>query len=285
MGCSCTKSSAVQATEPLAGGKGRAKQVASDIIAKKVAQAKTTGVLALGDCGLRSLPAASTGDGTDKLRTVDLSNNVLSTLPDGIGSWTTCKKLLCSQNKITSLPVAIGQLGALQQLELSGNQLSNIGSSLPRLSNLQILLLDGNSLGPALPETALGGALATSLEELDLAGNGLRELPAALATLGRLTRLNVARNELSQLPDLLKALAKLQRLDASDNKLVSVPSALLTECKFLDDLWLKGNPMERLQLQQTQGFDAFLERRKMRIDAKIDSHVVGAVNLAVCGLD
>jgi len=285
MGCSCTKSGAVQASEPLAGGKSRPKPSSTEIIARKLDQAKTTRVLALRECGLRSLPAGSTAPGTETFRTVDLGSNALKELPGDISVWTGCQKLLCSQNAIVSLPEAIGNLTALQRLELSGNRLRDIGSALTRLCNLQILLLDGNSLGPRLLESCLGGALATSLEELDLSSNGLRELPAALATLLCLVRLVLARNELTQLPDSLKALTKLKRLDVSDNKLVSVPAALLTECALLDDVWLKGNPMDRLQLQQTPGFETFLERRRQRINAKIDSHVVGDVNLAVCGLD
>ena len=47
----------------------------------------------------------------------------------------------------------------------------------------------------------------------------------------------------------------------------------------------KGNAIDRLKLQQFPGFDNYLKLRKERLDAKIDSHVVGEVDLAVCGLD
>jgi len=99
-----------------------------------------------------------------------------------------------------------------------------------------------------------------------------------------LARLSVARNQLVELPEVLGSLRRLQHLDAADNRLSAVPAALLQDTS-LSELWLRGNPVDRLELQKMPGFASFLERRKQRIDARIDSHVVGAVNLAVCGLD
>jgi len=81
----------------------------------------------------------------------------------------------------------------------------------------------------------------------------------------------------------LGKLSKLEYMDAAENLLTSVPAALL-EGTNLSELWLKGNPVDRLTLQEMPGFTAFLERRKKRIDARIDSNVVGAVDLSVCGL-
>lgn len=86
------------------------------------------------------------------------------------------------------------------------------------------------------------------------------------------------------LPAELGRLGKLDHLDASSNKLISVPAELL-DGMILTELWLKDNPIDRLQLQETRGFPAFMERRKQRLDARIDGNLVGRVDLSVCGLD
>merc|ERR1711920_804487 len=103
--------------------------------------------------------------------------------------------------------------------------------------------------------------------------NSLDELPSSVGSLKQLTRLIVARNNIRELPQTLGALPKLQYLDAAENKISVVQTSLL-EGTNLSELWLKGNPIDRLALQETQGFSAFMERRKQRLDAKIDSAVV-----------
>eukprot|EP00812_Abedinium_dasypus_P012522 NODE_6035_length_534_cov_169.916493.p1 GENE.NODE_6035_length_534_cov_169.916493~~NODE_6035_length_534_cov_169.916493.p1 ORF type:complete len:142 (+),score=44.32 NODE_6035_length_534_cov_169.916493:3-428(+) len=139
------------------------------------------------------------------------------------------------------------------------------------------------NLGPSLPDV-FGGKLAGSLAELNLAGNAINTLPPSLAGLRCLVQLDLSRNELREIPESLGALSKLQFLEASNNSLKGVPAALFQRTSLVD-LMLRGNPIDRLKLQETPGFTAFLERRKSRIDAKIDSHVVGTIDLAVCGLD
>lgn len=293
MGCQCGKSTQVKENAHVPGSSSAAKPsapakpgapVPADVINKKVEQGKKTGVLPLRECGLKALPPAACGSGTDKMRTVDVSINALTALPDSISSWVGVQNLLCERNALTQLPSAMGQLASLQKLVLTGNKLQDLGPGLPQLGKLKILQLDGNSLGPKLPDAFFGGALNTSLEELDLSGNALQELPSSLANLKQLTRLVVSKNSLREFPAGLASAAKLQYLDAAENSISVVQPSLLEETN-LSELWLKGNPIDRLVLQETPGFAAFMERRKKRLDAKIDSCVVGAVNLAVCGLD
>lgn len=151
------------------------------------------------------------------------------------------------------------------------------------MGNVKILSLDANRLGPRLPDV-FGGALGDSLEELDLSGNGLQELPHSMSQLKSVVRLHVERNELRELPAGLGNLQRLQQLRAADNRLSAVPQELFA-CPKLTELWLKGNPVDRLQLKEIPGFADFLQRRKEVMDAKIDSHVVGSLDLRVCGLD
>eukprot|EP00928_Gymnodinium_smaydae_P087985 TRINITY_DN72147_c0_g1_i1.p1 TRINITY_DN72147_c0_g1~~TRINITY_DN72147_c0_g1_i1.p1 ORF type:complete len:291 (-),score=62.44 TRINITY_DN72147_c0_g1_i1:20-892(-) len=290
MGCCSSSSSAAAApgaSRPAgAGGGGKASKAPAPpaaVLAKKVEQSKKTGVLALRECGLKKLPQDAVGPGSEGIRTADLHGNSLSSLPAEIGSWSALQNLLCAHNAISELPSSIGKLEKLQKIVLSNNQLRSLPPQIGSLGKLKILQLDTNRLS-SLPVDVWAG-LGGSLEELDLSSNALKDLPDSLSDLKALVRLVVAKNEIRQLSPGFSNLTKLQHLDASDNLLQSVPAELIQGCVALSELWLKGNPIERLQLQQTPGFDAFLERRKGRLDAKIGGNVVGRIDLAVCGLE
>lgn len=293
MGCQCGKSTSVtevQQASSAGAAPGTAKgskapALSADVIAKKIQQAKSTRVLALRECGLKSVPPAAAGADHASLRTADLTANALKCLPDSIGSWVGLQNLLCSQNQLAELPSAIGKLVGLQKLVLSENRLIKLPAELSELGKLKIFSLEVNTLGPQLrsPEV-FSGALAASLEELDLSQNALQALPTSIGNLVALRRLVLVRNQLKELPEVLGSNTQLSYLDAAENMLQSIPAVLL-ECTAISELWLKGNPVDRLHLQDTAGFAAFLQRRKQRIDAKIDSHVVGKIDLTVCGLE
>lgn len=260
------------------------KPPSKEVIAKKIEMAQKTHVLALRECGLKDVPKAAVAADGASFRTVDLSVNRLVSLPEGIAMWTGVQKLLCSQNLITDIPGSIGSLVSLQTMELSNNQLKSLPAEIGALGKLKILSLDKNKLGPRLPDVFGGGGLRDALEELDLSWNALEGLSPSIAELRALARLVIANNALSELPKTLSGLVKLRYLDASNNQLRGVPSEVL-EKTCLSELWLKGNPMDLHALQDLPGFNTFLERRKQRLDAKIDSHVVGKVDLSVCGLE
>lgn len=259
------------------------KPLPADVINKKCEQAQKTRVLALRECGLSSLPAAATTDAMAAVRTADLSLNALKSLPESLGKLTGMQNLTCTQNALSSLPATIGQMAELQKLVLTGNQLSSLPVELSQLRKLKELKLDNNRLGPVLPDV-FEGELGESLEDLDVSGNAIETLPRSLGRLAALQRLILTRNALRELPAVLGSLGRLRTLEAADNSVATVPAAVV-QAASLSELWLRGNPIDRLKLQETPGFDAFLERRKARIDAKIDSKIVGAVDLSVCGLD
>jgi Leucine-rich repeat (LRR) protein len=287
----CCKSKASEVAEPGSRKPGESGVTqkpgagpSEEVLQKKIAQAKKTGVLAFRECNLKVLPPAAVTSDASTIRTVDLTCNSLNSLPESIGAWTGLQSCLCEQAGLTALPAAIGKLAKLEKLGLSSNKLRTLPVELSQLGKLRILQLCGNQLGPKLPEAIFTGELAKALAELELSDNVLEELPATLGGLSSLVRLLVANNKLRELPAALGGAAKLQHLVASDNLLTSVPSALL-EGTNLSELWLKGNQIDRLQLQEMPGFAAFLERRKLRIDHKIEANVVGKIDLAVCGLD
>eukprot|EP00957_Ditylum_brightwellii_P097131 7397336-Ditylum_brightwellii.AAC.1 len=63
---------------------------------------------------------------SERLVTIDISFNGITTVPETLGSLTQLKELNCSCNNITSLPRSIGRLWNLKILKANGNQLSKI---------------------------------------------------------------------------------------------------------------------------------------------------------------
>merc|ERR1712232_1045899 len=120
----------------------------------------------------------------------------------------------------------------------------------------------------------------------DVSGNRLETLPDSLCRLRSLTRLLLSSNKLKTLPLQSSGggLCRLQHIDAADNGISSISTATL-QLQALSELWLKGNPIDRLALQETPGFGDFAERRKRRLDQRINQNVTGGIDLTMCGLE
>ncbi|XXG41263.1 hypothetical protein AAC387_Pa01g1762 [Persea americana] len=72
----------------------------------------------------------------------DLTDHVLTSLPDLFASLRHIRVLNLSGNHITELPESIGNLLQLRYLDLSGTELERLPKSTTRLYNLQTLMLD-----------------------------------------------------------------------------------------------------------------------------------------------
>lgn len=71
------------------------------------------------------------------LRTLDLSENKLSTVPPDIGSFEHLKHLKLSKNRISFIPDTIGKLRKLESLSICDNELSSLPQSVSQLSHLK----------------------------------------------------------------------------------------------------------------------------------------------------
>ncbi|KAH9492638.1 hypothetical protein Btru_024129 [Bulinus truncatus] len=89
-----------------------------------------------------------------KATRLDLSNNLLTVLPDSFCTLTHLVKLDLSQNSLTELPKLFGQLDNLQHLDLLGNQLRTLPRSFCQLKKLKWLDLKDNPLEEGLKKNA-----------------------------------------------------------------------------------------------------------------------------------
>uniref|UniRef100_A0A3Q1FGI6 Leucine-rich repeats and calponin homology (CH) domain containing 3 n=1 Tax=Acanthochromis polyacanthus TaxID=80966 RepID=A0A3Q1FGI6_9TELE len=200
-------------------------------------EASATGCLNLSGRKLKEFPrSAANHDLTDTTR-ADLSRNRLSELPLEVCLFVSLESLNLYQNCLRSLPDGLLNLQALTYLNLSRNQLSVLPAVVCSLP-LKVLIACNNKL-VSLPEEL--GQLR-HLTELDVSCNEIQTLPAQVGQLEALRDLNIRRNHLVRLPPELAELP-LVRLDFSCNKVTSIPVCYrrLTQ---LQTIILDNNPLQ-----------------------------------------
>ena len=176
-----------------------------------------------------------------RAKSLDLSGNQLTALPEAVFQLTGLKVLYLSDNQLTALPEAVSRLTGLTELYLSNNQLTALPEAVCRLTGLTVLHLSGNQL-TALPEAVFR---LTGLTHLYLSDNQLTALPEAVGRLTGLEFLNLSGNQLTALPEAVFQLTGLTHLYLSDNQLTALPEAVgrLTGLTFLN---LSGNQLTAL---------------------------------------
>jgi Leucine-rich repeat (LRR) protein len=208
------------------------------------------------------------------------------------------KSLNCKENKLPTL-APVSKLSNLQTLLAGNNVLGKpcvetpLPDAVPPLpSALKQLALDNNFFS-SIPLTVLSPSLS-KLEKLDLSYNQLAALPAEISHLVKLEELKLDHNMIVALPEAVGMLSKLKTLSLKDNAIsVSstifsgtnpqpLPASLFTDTPLID-LNLHGNRMTSTQLNQFDGFPAFLSRRE-KVKTK-DLYGGAMTNFDVCGLE
>ncbi|XP_018023480.1 leucine-rich repeat-containing protein 57 isoform X2 [Hyalella azteca] len=216
--------------------------------------ASKTGALVLTDRKLTEVPDLGAVAGS--LRTLDLSNNKLTALPPTITNISTLKNFQLNNNKISSLPADIGRLGKLETLSVQHNCLTALPPSIAQLNHLKTLVLSGNGL-EQLPVEVCG---LPHLDLLDLSCNRITAVPDAVATLNAL-ELNLNQNQISSISDKMGECPRLKTLRLEENclQLSALPLGLLTDSQ-VSLLCLTGNLFSSKQLEETEGYDKYMER-------------------------
>mmetsp|Transcript_35422 Transcript_35422/g.92981 ORF Transcript_35422/g.92981 Transcript_35422/m.92981 type:complete len:180 (+) Transcript_35422:438-977(+) len=102
-----------------------------------------------------------------ELQTMNLSDNILSALPDAFGAFGKLKTLLLARNRLISLPASTCGLASLTQIDASSNRLASLPEGFGALEALTAADFSNNQLG-ALPQGLQG---LKRLKDLDLRGN------------------------------------------------------------------------------------------------------------------
>lgn len=112
-------------------------------------------------CDLKEVPVREIAT-VKKATHLDLSNNLLVSLPTTFVSLKQITKLDLSKNMLTEIPENFGELKQLRHLDLYANQISRLPLSLSELKNLRWLDLKENPLTPAVASVA---GLCSNLSE------------------------------------------------------------------------------------------------------------------------
>ncbi|CAI9786781.1 unnamed protein product [Fraxinus pennsylvanica] len=232
----------------------------ADSKASRVTRWRSTGIVALRDCKLKTFPDEVI-DLERSVRTLDLTHNKLVDIPTEINKLINLQRLILADNVIERLPMNLGKLQSLKVMTLDGNRVTTLPDELGQLVKLERLSISGNLL-LNLPET-LGSLRNHSL------------------TRYQDTRVGDEENSIEELPASVCNLIHLKSLSLNNNNMKQIPPNLLKECKSLQNISLHGNPIVMDQFQQMEGFQDFEARRKKKFDKQIDSNVM----LSSKGLD
>lgn len=104
-------------------------------------------------CDLKEVPVREIA-AVKKATHLDLSNNLLVSLPNTFVSLKQIVKLDLSKNMLIEIPENFGELKKLKHLDLYANQISRLPLSLSELKNLRWLDLKENPLTPAVASVA-----------------------------------------------------------------------------------------------------------------------------------
>jgi hypothetical protein len=192
--------------------------------------------LELTGLGLREVPVtlAELAD----LKTINLSHNELTTLPDFLLNMFGLEKLTLDHNPNLGMDFSFRLGSTLAFLSCANCGFNHFPPSIENLSYLEALDISENFIGNS-PWKIDGLA---KLRELDLSKCGLNKLPV----------------------DFAKMFPSLEYLDLRDNDFSAVPEALFG-IESLDVLWLEGNPLPESIWEAAEAvgpFKVYLKRVK-----------------------
>lgn len=178
----------------------------------------------------------------DEIEALNLGNNSLQELPDGLRSTlNNLRILVLRRNKFSSVPRVVLELGQLVELDMSHNCLRSLSEGVGQLRGLKKLCLSHNKI---LNLPAQIGALHF-LEELDISFNDLHDFPRSFSSLAKLRTLDADHNKLNRFPAEILALGELEELDLSGNKFEALPADII-RLKSTKILWLSSLHMSSL---------------------------------------
>lgn len=204
-----------------------------------------------------------------KLRTLDISGNVLKAIPVEVYQLVNLKTLIVSKCSVQNT-YDLTALTKLSYLKLDKNDLEH-DKLAPLPQSLTKFNIEANHL-THLPPSMLS---AFKLITLELSSNRIVSLEG-IGELVNLLDLYLDDNMITSLPEEISLLVKLKKLSLKRNKLTIVPNkpqvipASFLINSTLDNIDLDGNPLNKADVLQLEGMDQFLERRKALKDKNMN---------------
>ena len=199
---------------------------------------------------------------------LDLSDNLIESLPVKFCRLRKLRTLRLQNNRLTALPKDIGNIRGLQHLTLALNLIGELPASICKLRRLEKLNLERNklvSLPQELPQL-------TNLTYLSITHNLFETIPDIVGEMQSLSTFKAASNCISTIPDSLSAsyLRKnLKRIWLQNNKLYDMPISFARLVK-LEECLLDGNPLRsppvELAEQGADVLEAYLKERRRRME-------------------
>ena len=177
------------------------------------------------------------------LTELNLSGNLISSIPEEILFLTRVVTLRLAANKINTLPVVVGRLSTVQSLDLHHNNLQTLPVTCQDMKSLLFLDLSENKfeiLPPVLEAL-------TQIEHLNFTDNLLTRMPYWIGTFRNASAILFAGNQLCTMPNSIGALGPviLKTLNLSNNGLITLPTAICAVIT-LTSLCLSGNALKEL---------------------------------------
>jgi hypothetical protein len=170
------------------------------------------------------------------LKSLNLSQYNLTSVPKNITSYTAVTELSFSRNSFGVIPESLFQMPSVRICRLDYNLISDLPSSLAGWSKLEELYLGYNHI-EKLPSSI---SQLYHIKVLDLQHNRITEIAPEIGDLFSLRYLTLSHNQIASLPENLTLIIKLRYLHVDHNQLESFPSP--TGCfKRLKQLKIKGN--------------------------------------------
>uniref|UniRef100_U5EL17 Putative leucine-rich repeat lrr protein n=1 Tax=Corethrella appendiculata TaxID=1370023 RepID=U5EL17_9DIPT len=217
--------------------------------------AQKTGVLKISQMRLNEFPSALKTF-PNVLRTLDLSENRFSIIPDDLVKFTLLKHLNLSGNRLIALPESIGKLIKLETLNAMNNMIEILPQSLCELKNLKQINLCNNQIKD-FPKMLCS---LKHLDVIDLSRNKITAVPADMKT-SNVTELNLNQNQVSVIAEEIAECTRLKTLRLEENclQVTAIPTKLLTS-SVICNLALDGNLFSSKQFSEIEGYNAYMER-------------------------
>lgn len=217
--------------------------------------AQKTGILKISLMRLQEFPTPLKNF-PNVLKSLDLSENRFTAIPDDIAKFTLLKTFNISSNKIEALPDTLAALVKLENLLASNNMILYVTPSLSNMRNLKQVLLANNQI-TQFPLMLCG---LEKLDMLDLSRNKITGIPDGVQAL-KTVELNLNQNQISTISPDIADCPNLKTLRLEENCLqaAAIPVRLLKE-SVVCNLAVDGNLFSNKQFSELEGHDSYMAR-------------------------